>query len=311
MDSVIWHLLIFRAISPGSTVMRTNIISMDSAEVLLPCSNVSFQPVAVSWFWRNSSSENKHLISRLDNASLPCQGNTDKVTFNRADCFQSRDFSILLTPTLRDGGSYYCEARGQAENVYIRGIELLVFRVKVTPVNALTPGETVSFATELSEPIHTRDVKWDPRLAHGVTNQLGFQWTRDGAPIVRGSRYMLNSGTFNISCFQRRDSGEYTLTLTLNNRTAATYSKWLEVAGSFPEISLISGISLAVIGVLCLIASAMIVYKRPTVRQQNQPGNYVNIPARHQLSNQGDPAVSSIYTILNVNDRSLYSQLQR
>ncbi|GCC16380.1 hypothetical protein chiPu_0022200, partial [Chiloscyllium punctatum] len=114
---------------------------MDSTEVLLPCSNVSFQPVAVSWLRRNSSSENKHLISRIDNASLPCQGNTDKVTFNRADCFQTRDFSILLTPTLRDGGSYYCEVRGQAETVYIRGIELLVFRGKA-PSFQVTPAHS-------------------------------------------------------------------------------------------------------------------------------------------------------------------------
>ncbi|XP_078092154.1 uncharacterized protein LOC144508212 isoform X2 [Mustelus asterias] len=74
---------------------------------------------------------------------------------------------------------------------------------------------------------------------------------------------------------------------------------------------LIVGVILAVIGVACLTATAIVIYRRPTLSQHRQPGSYVNVPPRVHHSNQNSPESQSDYMSLNLDRQSLYSQLHK
>ncbi|XP_038669462.1 uncharacterized protein LOC119974550 isoform X1 [Scyliorhinus canicula] len=77
------------------------------------------------------------------------------------------------------------------------------------------------------------------------------------------------------------------------------------------HLPIIVGVTLAIIGVMCLITTVILIYRRCTVIRQGQPGTYVNVPLPGGHSNQDSPITDSTYMSLNLNDQSLYSQLHR
>ncbi|XP_038669464.1 uncharacterized protein LOC119974550 isoform X2 [Scyliorhinus canicula] len=87
-------------------------------------------------------------------------------------------------------------------------------------------------------------------------------------------------------------------------------SSVVAVESSF-HLPIIVGVTLAIIGVMCLITTVILIYRRCTVIRQGQPGTYVNVPLPGGHSNQDSPITDSTYMSLNLNDQSLYSQLHR
>ncbi|XP_072325106.1 uncharacterized protein [Scyliorhinus torazame] len=78
---------------------------------------------------------------------------------------------------------------------------------------------------------------------------------------------------------------------------------------SSSHLPIIMGVILAIIGVMCLITTVILIYRRCTLIRQEQPGTYVNVPLPGRQSNQDTPAPDSAYMSLNLNEQSLYSQL--
>ncbi|XP_067874882.1 uncharacterized protein [Heterodontus francisci] len=315
MFYILWVLLVFRAIPPDSASKQTSnvILSTDSASVLLPCFNQIWDPETVSWYFK-SSENTGYTICSVSESTPRCKSTAHPhIALAEADCFGTKDFSLLFTPALRDGGRYTCGVHVREGTSHVIGTQLIVFRVFVTPKRTLALGSTVSFTMEISDSSYTNNIAWDNQTARGTVNGIEFQWKHNGASIVRERRHSLDSRNFNISCFQKEDIGEYTLSVRLKDGMMASYSERLEVAEASPKSSIIVGIILAVIGVACLIATVIVIYiyKRTKLIQQNQPGNYVNVPLQPRGSNQNAAELDSAYMTLNLNERSLYSQLQR
>ncbi|XP_078092152.1 uncharacterized protein LOC144508211 [Mustelus asterias] len=313
MASLLWLLLILQAISPGSAKGETYVISTDSATVLLPCSSQDWHAKLVNWHWANETSRKGHTVVTVEDSQARCKSNAHPhITFAKADCFGARDFSLSFTPTLQDGGVYTCGVQLLEGTLHITRFYLIVFRALVTPAIPVAVGGTVSFAVELSVPFNVSRMVWDPDTAQGTLNRLGFQWKHNGAPIEWEGRHALHAGTFNISCFQEKDAGEYTLTGRLKNGMTASDSRRVELAESSSHTPLIVGVILAVIGVTCLITTAIVIYRRPRLSQHRQrAGSYVNVAPQVHHSNQNSPESQSDYMSLNLDRQSLYSQLHK
>ncbi|XP_067831545.1 uncharacterized protein [Heptranchias perlo] len=309
MVFILWISLLFRAVPPDFAADESPeqvILSTDSASVLLPCSNLLWDPKSVDWHLNGSK------ICSVIDATPRCTSTKHlHVAFAEPDCFGKRDFSLLFTPTMNDGGRYTCGVQVREGTSHILTTHLVVFRVFVTPANRLAPGSSVSLTTEISERFYPSDIEWGIEDARGTAGEIVFQWEHNGALIAKDSRHSWDSTNFNISCFQKKDTGVYTLTITLKGGKATSYSNRLDIEASSPETSKIVGIILAIIGVVCLITTAVIIYKKPTPIQQSQPGNYVNVPLQPGWSNQNASELSSTYMTMNLNEQSLYDQLQR
>ncbi|XP_072325108.1 uncharacterized protein [Scyliorhinus torazame] len=101
---------------------------------------------------------------------------------------------------------------------------------------------------------------------------------------------------------QRRSAMSNILSCLLLSSTVAVESS--------SHLPIIMGVILAIIGVMCLITTVILIYRRCTLIRQEQPaGTYVNVPLPGRQSNQDTPAPDSAYMSLNLNEQSLYSQL--
>ncbi|XP_038669458.1 uncharacterized protein LOC119974549 isoform X2 [Scyliorhinus canicula] len=311
MASSFWVFLILLTISPDSAQEEFDVISTDSAPVLLPCVNRFEDPMMASWQWADVSRRTKD-ISMVTNSNSWCTSSTrPHIAFAKADCFGARDFSLSFTPTLKDGGVYTCMVHERAGTSHITRIKLVVFRAIVTPSTPLPPGGSLSFSLDVSGLLDSSSIVWDPRMARGTVKGVEFQWKHNGVPIMRDGRHSLAAGNLNVSCFQEEDIGEYTLTGRLKNGMTASDSCRVAIAESSSHYPIIVCVILAIIGVVSLITTVILIYRRRTPILQGQPGTYVNVPLPGGHSNQDSPMTDSTYMSLNLKEQSLYSQLHR
>ncbi|XP_072325101.1 uncharacterized protein [Scyliorhinus torazame] len=310
MASYFWVLLILLTSSPDSSQEEADVISTDSTAVLLRCVNHFEDPVMASWQWADDSRRTKAMISMVNNSNSRCiSSGPPHIAFAKTDCFGARDFSLSFTPSLKDGGVYTCVVVERAGTSHVTRIKLIVFRAVVIPATPLPPGGSVTFTLDVSELLDSSSIVWDPHMARGMVKGVEFQWKRNGEPIMQDGRHSLAAGNLNVSCFQEEDIGEYTLTGRLKNGMTASVSCSVAIVESSSHSPIIVCVILAIIGVVCLITTVILIYRRCTPILQEQPVTYVNVPLPGGHSNQDNPASDSAYMSLNLNEQSLYSQL--
>ncbi|XP_067874881.1 uncharacterized protein [Heterodontus francisci] len=154
--------------------------------------------------------------------------------------------------------------------------------------------------------------KWKERLLIQFMNG-NITRHRDRADMELSTKTCIENGNCSLTMRPtQNDTGLYHCVVWTSERITERKIRLVYREAS-PKSSIIVGIILAVIGVACLIVTVIVIYiyKRTKLIQQNQPGNYVNVPLQPRGSNQNAAELDSAYMTLNLNERSLYSQLQR